>query len=358
MTTGIVIHPVYLRHEQHPSHPERRERLAYTMDQLTEEGVFERPDIRVIEPVTATRADILAVHEEQYLSFLEAADSRGAILDMDTVLPPGGLADAFLAAGGGISACSAVISGEVENAFAMVRPPGHHAGRGHGGGFCYLNNIAILARFALRSGFRRVLILDWDAHHGNGTQEIFWEDNSVLFMSIHQMPLYPGSGRTGEAGGGEGSGYTINMPVPPGASDDCYSWLMGNIIVPVAHQFHPDIILVSAGQDNHYTDPLTGLALTAGGYADLMGEARQLARTLCGGRIVVVLEGGYSVEGGLPYTNLGIIAALAGWDRSAIREPALYQDLLDRSRDPGALATVQAMARDLSRVHSNTWQMS
>ena len=355
MTTGLVYHPRYLQHEQSPDHPERRERLSYTMDQLHEEGVLHHPDITMLHPVPAPMEEVAAVHFPEYIDFLQKASRRGGFIDFDTSVPPGLIESALLAAGGALHAADAVLDGEVENAFALVRPPGHHARPGAGAGFCYLNNMAIMVRHLQRRGVTRVMILDWDAHHGDGTQAIFYDDPSVLFSSIHQAPFYPGSGYVEEIGEGPGTGYTVNMPVPAGTGDESYRFLFDTVIEPLAREFRPGFIAVSAGQDNHFTDPFTGLAVTAGGYAGLMRRAVNLAGDLCDGRLVAVLEGGYSVEGGLPYTNLGIIAAMAGWDLSCIREPAIYQELLARALDPGAGIQVRAGARALCTILSQYW---
>jgi acetoin utilization deacetylase AcuC-like enzyme len=355
MTTGIVYHAEYLAHEQHPLHPERRERLAYTDDQLTEEGLWDDPRILRLEPRYASREELSRVHDDDYLDFLKKASRTGGVIDFDTAIPRGLFKTAQLAAGGALVAGESVMGGRVRNAFAMVRPPGHHAGIYSGAGFCYLNNIAIMVKSLQALGCRKILILDWDAHHGNGTQDIFYEDPDVLFTSIHQSPFYPGSGDVMEIGAGEGTGYTINMPVPAGSSDEVYRFLLSEIILPVAGEFRPDFIAISAGQDNHFSDPLTGLALTAGGYASMMASAVALADQVCGGRLAAVLEGGYSVEGGLPYTNLGIIAALAGMDLSNIRDPSSYVPLLQRARDPAALPRVEEMAGMIRAVHGEFW---
>ena len=355
MTTALVYHPGYLLHEQSRDHPERKERLAYTIDQFREEGMMDHPSVRVITPGAASIEDVLRVHHREYIEYLEEASRTGGFIDFDTNIPPGLFSGALLAAGGAIRAADAVLGGEAENAFALVRPPGHHARPGNGAGFCYLNNIAIMVRHVQLKGIRKVMILDWDAHHGDGTQAVFYEDPSVLFTSIHQMPFYPGSGDVEETGAGAGRGYTVNMPVPAGTGDESYHYLFDTVIAPLAREFSPELIAISAGQDNHFTDPLTGLALTARGYAELMKKAVELARSLCCGRLVAVLEGGYSVEGGLPYTNLGIVAAMAGLDLHCIREPEIYHEWLLRARDPSAPARVWETATALRRCLSPHW---
>ncbi|MBP1927547.1 acetoin utilization deacetylase AcuC-like enzyme [Methanolinea mesophila] len=356
MTTGIVYDRAYLLHEQSPTHPERRERLAYTLDQLEEEGIWDFPGIVRLVPYPAPEEAVLAVHIPEYVGFLKEASRGGGFIDFDTSVPAGLWDAALLAAGGAMRAADAVIDKEAGNAFALVRPPGHHARMGTGAGFCYLNNMAVMVRHLQRRGVPKVLILDWDAHHGDGTQQIFYADPTVLFCSIHQSPFYPGSGMIDETGAGAGVGYTVNMPVPAGTGDDSYACLFREIIAPLAREFSPDFIAVSAGQDNHFTDPLTGLALTARGYADLMASTTDLASELCEGRLVAVLEGGYSVEGGLPYTNLGIIAAMAGLDLSGIREPSSLRGLLARAEDPSARYRVEEMAGALRARLAPFWQ--
>ncbi len=356
MRTALVFHRAYLEHEQTSTHPERKERLAYTLDQLMEEGIFDSGAVKMVEPERADEEDVLAVHTREYLDFLKRESISGGIIDWDTVIPPGLYEGAMLAAGGAITAAKLVSEGKAENAFAMVRPPGHHAKPGIGAGFCYLNNIAIAVRWLQRKKrFSRILILDWDAHHGDGTQEIFYRDPTVLFISLHQMPLYPGTGYPREVGEGEGEGYTINVPLPPGAGDECYLMVFDEVIEPVAHDFMPEFIAVSAGQDNHFTDPLTGLALTAKGYAELMKRTVKLAEELCDGRLFAVLEGGYSIEAALPYTNLAIIAAMAKLDTSFIREPENYLRILDSVLDPQAKERVRITVEEVKKIHSTYW---
>ena len=357
MTTGIVYDKKYLEHEQTPTHPERRERLAYTLDQLMEEGIFDLDEIRLIKPEKAEINDILAVHDRDYVNFLIKKSETGGIIDWDTNIPVGLFDVALLAAGGAIKAARLVMNGEIKNAFAMVRPPGHHAKPYTGAGFCYLNNMAIMVRWLQKRGIKKVLILDWDAHHGDGTQEIFYERSDVLFISLHQMPLYPGTGYPHEIGWGEGEGYTINVPLPPGASDECYLYIFDEVIDPVASEFKPEFIAISAGQDNHFTDPITDLALTAQGYARMMGKAVSLSEELCNGRLVAVLEGGYSVERALPYTNLGIIAAMAGLDTSFIQEPKKYMEYFEWRRDPNAIRKVKRTVEEIKSTFSRYWNI-
>ncbi len=355
MVTGIVYDKKYLEHEQTPTHPERRERLAYTLDQMMEEGIFDYNEIKLIKPEKAGLSDVLAVHDKDYIEFLIKKSETGGVIDWDTNIPVGLIDVALLAAGGAIKAAKSVISNEVDNAFAMIRPPGHHAKPYTGAGFCYLNNMAIMVKWLQKQGFKRILILDWDAHHGDGTQEIFYETDEVLFISLHQMPLYPGTGYPHEIGWGRGEGFTVNVPLPPGASDDCYLYVFKEIIEPLATEFKPEFIAISAGQDNHFTDPITDLALTAQGYAQMMKKAVKLSEELCNGKLVAILEGGYSVEGALPYTNLGIIAAMAGLDISFIKEPKNYLVYLELRRDPNAIKKVKKTVEKLKDILSRHW---
>ncbi len=355
MVTGLVFHEEYLKHEQSPIHPERRERLAYTLDQLIEEGIIDGYTVKLLEPTPAMIEDVLEVHTKEYLEFLMRESEKGvSIIDYDTNIPKGVFQRALLAAGGAIRAAKAVLDREVDNAFAMVRPPGHHAKPWIGAGFCYLNNMAIMVKWLLKRGFERIAILDWDAHHGDGTQEVFYEDDRVLFISTHQIPLYPGTGYPHECGAGKGEGYTINIPLPPGTGDEGYMMVIDEIIEPVILEFSPQFIAISAGQDNHFTDPLTSLALTAKGYAEMMRWAVEMSKELCNGRLVAVLEGGYSVEAALPYTNLGIIAAMAGLDISNIREPENYlSELIWRKRN--VYEKLKSNIEDVKRVHRRYW---
>ncbi|BDC36604.1 MAG: histone deacetylase [Candidatus Methanoliparum thermophilum] len=357
MKTGIVYHDYYLKHEQGPTHPERRERLEYTIDQLREEGILEDPKIEIINPRRATLEEILSVHTTRYIERLKSMSEKGGIIDLDTSVPVGSYDSAIWSAGGALTAAEKVFNGSVKNSFALIRPPGHHAKPDNGAGFCYLNNMAIMIKNMIkRRTIKRAAILDWDAHHGDGTQAIFYDDPNVLYISIHQdgRTLYPGSGFIDEIGVGEGKGYNICIPVLPGASDDVYRLALDEIYIPLVEEFRPDFIAISAGQDNHFTDPLTNLALTSRGYAEMMKDAVILSDKLCKGRLVALLEGGYGVEGGLPYVNLGIIAAMADIDITNIREPKIYEEVLRRRRRD-VLDSAKETVRGLKRILKDYW---
>ena len=245
----------------------------------------------------ATEAELLRVHTPEHLALLREVEGRTAQLDGDTATSPGSVRASRLAAGATLGAVEAVMRGQARNAFALVRPPGHHAVPDHAMGFCVLNNVAIAAEAALQEGAKRVLVLDWDVHHGNGTQDHFWKRGEVLYQSVHQYPFYPGSGDVEEIGGEAGAGFTVNCPLPPGQTDADYGALFHDVLLPVAEQFCPDLILVSAGFDAHAEDPLGGMRVTERGFAAMTTAVRDLATRVCGGRLVLALEGGYALGG-------------------------------------------------------------
>lgn len=295
---GVVFFPAF-DWAVSPTHPEREERLLYTRDQLEEEGLFDLPGIREVKTEPASYADIEAVHF--------------CLPDVRAVCSASHLASA----GGAALAGELVLSGRAEHAFALVRPPGHHAMRvTHGNrGFCNVNNEAVLiARLRRKYGPLRVAVVDTDCHHGDGSQDIFWNDPDTLFISIHQdgRTLYPGTGFLSEGGGPGAPGRTLNIPLPPGTGDEGYLYVTEQAVLPILQDFQPDLVINSAGQDNHYSDPLTDMRLSAWGYAEM---TRLLNPHLA------VLEGGYSIRGALPYVNLGICLALAGLPFDKVREP-------------------------------------
>ncbi|MBI3603569.1 MAG: histone deacetylase, partial [Nitrospirae bacterium] len=258
------------------------------------DGVLAR--LTSIEPLNASDEWITLVHTPSYLADIKArAPVSGHVaLDPDTALSPGSLPAAYLAAGGALVALDAIMAGLVQNAFCAVRPPGHHAERDRAMGFCFFNNVAIAARYGQRRhGLDRVLIVDWDVHHGNGTQHAFYDDPSVLFFSTHQYPHYPGTGRATERGEGAGEGSTINVPMSAGQGDEDYREVFERVLVPAADQFKPDLVLISAGFDAHRDDPLAGMGLTEDGYETLSRTVLDIARRHCQGRVLSCLEGGY-----------------------------------------------------------------
>jgi len=294
--TGLVYHPAYLDHDMGAGHPESPNRLRAIMQQLERSGTAAR--LTRIAPREAEDEWITQIHEPSYLAMLKAhAPSSGRVsLDPDTSMSSGSLAAAYLAAGGALAAVDAIMSRQVDHVFCAVRPPGHHAEAGRAMGFCLFNNVAIAARYAQKKyGFMRVLIVDWDVHHGNGTQHSFEDDPSVLFFSTHQFPHYPGTGRESERGRGAGEGFTINVPMEAGEGDEEYRAVFQNSLVPAADAFKPEFVIVSAGFDAHKDDPLASMGLTEEGYADLTGIVADIAKRHAGGRLVSSLEGGYNL---------------------------------------------------------------
>ena len=294
------------RHDTGPGHPERPSRLAAARSGLAEAGFG---DVAPLPPRLATREELLRVHSGAYLDALERfCAAGGGRLDPDTVVSPGSWETALTAAGAGLAALDALAGGAGTAAFVGTRPPGHHAERSRGMGFCLLNNVAVAAA-ALTADGHRVLVVDWDVHHGNGTQDIFWDDPDVVYFSTHQSPLYPGTGRLGETGGPHALGRTVNVPLPPGATGDVLRKAVDEVLAPVAAWAQPEWVLVSAGFDAHRDDPLADLRLTAGDFADLaIAVASLVPRT---GRVALFLEGGYDLDA-LRRSVAAAVAAVTG----------------------------------------------
>jgi len=295
MKAGYVYDPVYLKHET-GYHPENAQRLEAIMAHLEETRLIAK--LTPIKPRPATVEELTYVHQASYISSIQDAAVRGGgWLDADTVMSPDSYDAALYAAGGAIEATNAVISGRVNSAFALVRPPGHHATALAAMGFCLFNNIAIAARHALeKHKLEKVAIIDFDVHHGNGTQEAFYSNPQVLYISTHQYPHYPGTGTIGETGSGAAKGSTVNIPLPSGSGDDEYRQVFKQIIVPVTRRFRPELILVSAGYDLHWKDRLAMMEVSTTGFAEMVQTIKELANELCGGKIVVTLEGGYNLK--------------------------------------------------------------
>lgn len=293
--TAIISGEVYRDHQTggHPESPRRTEALqALAGKLLGGPGRFVG-----LDPVEADLARIEAVHSPRYVAALQRfCQAGGGKIDLNTVASPASYRVALLAVGGLLRGIDAIMAGEVSNAFALVRPPGHHALPDASMGFCLFNNIAVAARYLLdHYHLERVLIVDWDVHHGNGTQAVFYADPRVLFFSSHQYPHYPGTGRLDETGEGRGRGFNLNLPLPAGCGDAVLEQGFDVLLEPLVEKFQPQFVLVSAGYDGHWRDPLGGLNLSAEGYARLTGRVLQLAATYCQGRVALVLEGGYDL---------------------------------------------------------------
>ncbi len=307
---GLVFFPAF-DWSISPTHPEREERLLYTQDQVIEEGIFDIEGIQEYKPDLVTIKDIQRTHF--------------CVPDVWSVTTE----SHFISAGGAKTIGMAVLDGEVQRGFALVRPPGHHAMRVvHGArGFCNINIEAVMIEYLRQAyGIRKVAIVDTDCHHGDGTQDIYWHDPDTLFISMHQdgRTLYPGSGFFNEQGGPTALGTTINLPLPPRTSEEGFLYAVKEIVMPILGDFKPEIIVNSAGQDNHYTDPLTHMNFSARGYADLTTLLKA---------DIAVLEGGYAIEGALPYVNAGIILAMAGLDYSKVREPGYDPEAIRQTHE-------------------------
>jgi acetoin utilization deacetylase AcuC-like enzyme len=306
MTVLVGRHEEFASHDTGGWHPERAERLDAVFEGIRASGMADA--VVTFEPRLASRSELEIVHDPVYIASIEAhCRQGGGHLDPDTVAVPASFDAALRAAGAGPDAVARLRRGEGDSAFLAVRPPGHHALAARAMGFCLFNNIAVTAGMLAAEG-EHVMVVDWDAHHGNGTQELFYERGEVLYVSLHQYPFYPGTGAVGEVGAGAGRGATVNVPFGAGTSGGAYRLAFDELVVPVAEEFAPTWLLISAGYDAHRDDPLTDLGLTSGDFADLTVAAMRLVPP---GRVVAFLEGGYDLTA-LGHSVGATIAALAG----------------------------------------------
>jgi acetoin utilization deacetylase AcuC-like enzyme len=338
-SVGYLYDPLFLEHD-HPGHPESADRLRAVIKLLREKEILET--LTAIPFTAATIEELTAIHTPLYVSQVYALSSRGrGALNPDTYLNSASYDAAALAVGACVAATNAVLKGEVKRAFALVRPPGHHAFVDHGEGFCIFNNVAFAAKRALgdleddgdlgwspsarrshkQSQPQRAMIVDFDVHHGNGTQAIFYDDPRVLYASLHQYGwMYPGSGSTDERGRGAGKGMTLNIPLPAGVGDKGYARIFDEIIAPAARRFKPHLLLVSAGYDAHWRDPLAHMSVSLRGFAHMMRVLCELSEELCDGRLVAVLEGGYDFEA-LSYGVLNSLRIVQSGAMAKIEDP-------------------------------------
>jgi len=311
MTTVYATHSRYTEHDL-PGHPENADRIRAVWHGLHESGLDAR--MRPLEVQALDTDAVLAVHTADYLDMLRRISdtTRTIHLDPDTYAGPDALTIARLSAGGVVAATDAVLSGAADNGLAATRPPGHHAMPDHAMGFCLLGNVAIATRYAQRRyGIDRILIVDYDVHHGNGTEAMFYDDPSVLYISTHQYPFYPGTGAASDTGTGRGQGYTINIPLSAGSGDSNYAMVFDQIVWPAAERFDPQLILVSVGFDAYWADPLAAMRLTLDGYSRLAEQVIGMARRCCAGKIVFALEGGYDMDA-LRYGAANVARLLLG----------------------------------------------
>ncbi|HEY4121535.1 MAG TPA: histone deacetylase [Byssovorax sp.] len=331
----VVDDPSFDAHAPRGYHPERPERLGAAR-RAVERAAAGGARVERLEAREATFDEIARAHDAAYVEAFVALDGKQGAIDADTYVAPGSVRAARRAAGGACALVEALLAAPANEArgVALLRPPGHHATRAQAMGFCLLHNAAIAAAHALERGAERVAVVDWDVHHGNGTQDIFWRDPRVLYVSLHQSPLYPGTGRVDDVGEGEGAGFTVNVPLAPGATRAVYDEAFDAVVVPVLERFAPDLVIVSAGFDAHARDPLAAMELDDAAYGSMARALGGVAARSAGGRVALLLEGGYdlgAIEGSLAES----IAAIVGQ-----REPE--PDVLWSDARPGVVSAEHA----------------
>lgn len=351
--TSLVFTPRFYAHDTGPGHPETARRLKVVMRELDRLDMFSSDKVRLVSPRLGGLKDLELVHTREHIELVKrVCEQGGGLLDLsDTVVSPQSYNVSRYAVGGVLDAVDLVLCGKSSNAFALVRPPGHHAGSYYAAGFCLFNNVAIAASHLLtRCGFERVLVIDIDAHHGNGTQEIFYKTNKVLYMSLHEDPRdFPGSGFIEEVGEGEGLGYNVNIPFPFRVGKNSYLKAMEEIVVPIVRQYEPQFILVSAGYDGYYRDPVAKLSLSAGEYASIFEKTLHLASVLCEGRLVAALEGGYNLR------HLGKLVALT------ISKMACFEYPIEKEEPrlkPKTEKQAGRIIEEVKRVQSTFWDLA
>lgn len=357
MTTALIYDPIFLEHITPEKHPEQPQRLQFALEVLKALNWLEREGLVLLPPRAATEDELAAVHERAYIRKVKAAARRAAeeearggrkthFFATDTYVSAKSYEAALKAAGAPLTAIDAIMNGQVNNAYCLVRPPGHHAVAESAMGFCLFNNVAVAARYALeRYGLERVMIIDYDVHHGNGTQEMFYSDPRVLYFSVHQAPFYPGTGLSDERGEEPGLGTTINVPLPATTGFETYEPVFRQVMAPAADRFDPQLILVSSGFDAHWADPLGGMHLSTAGFAKLMEIIIEEAQFLCDGRLVFVQEGGYNVQ--------AMGACVATCINLLLGDDAAVDSLGPAPRAPFRINT-DVLIAELRRIHQLT----
>jgi acetoin utilization deacetylase AcuC-like enzyme len=329
MPVALLYDQRFLDHDPGYRHPESPDRLRAIWSDLSARPIA---GTEIVAPREATSEELARVHDPEYVEEILGLRGRAAELDADTAVSAGSIEAALLAAGAAADAVRLVLEGRAQSAFALVRPPGHHAEKTRAMGFCLFNNVALAAAEAHARGLTRVLCVDWDVHHGNGTQHAFESRRDLLFMSTHQYPFYPGTGHESETGRGAGAGFTVNAPLPAGCGDGDYAAVFAEALLPIADAYQPELVLVSAGFDAHRADPLAEMAVSDEGFAALCGAVQKIAAKHCGGRMVLTLEGGYDLDA-LARSVRACIAVLAGAAAPDLHpEPRRSADALSRIR--------------------------
>jgi acetoin utilization deacetylase AcuC-like enzyme len=294
MNTGICTDDIFLQHDTGLGHPESKERLVSILSLLNSKSYFK--DLKKYIPIPAIDKILEQVHSKEHINRIKSVSGKKGYLDGDTPFSEKSSEAAFMSAGSGIVLADKIIEGSIKNGMAIVRPPGHHAEKDSPMGFCFFNNIAVTAKYLQSKGVQKIAILDWDVHHGNGTEEIFYDDETVLFISTHQYPFYPGTGSAESTGHGKGKGYTLNIPFAKGSEDAQYISAFRESILPRIDKFQPEFILISAGFDAHKNDPLAGMELRTTAFEEFTRMIKKSADDFCGGKIISFLEGGYNLH--------------------------------------------------------------
>ncbi len=352
VVTEVIYDKVFLSHQTGPGHPENSKRLEAILEGITTSGLKDK--LLWARPPEADVEVIALVHSQEYIAQVASLSAAKKLvhLDPDTVVSEKTYQCARYAVGGVLQGLQDMAGGRCNNGFALVRPPGHHARKASGMGFCIFNNVAVGAEYAIREmGWKRVVIIDWDAHHGNGVQEIFYDRDDVLYISLHQYPHYPGTGYFTEVGQGRGEGFTVNLPFSPGSGDSEYLLAFERIILPIATQFDPQLVLVCAGYDGHRDDPLSALDLSTDVFNKMTGQVRELAQICCEGRLLAVLEGGYgldSLSDSVVATLRALMEPASGISEKAKKEP---------SPIPESPSSSEEMVEKLKNYFARYWEI-